>query len=75
MSTFEKVELLINCKYIGSTSTVNNVATKSMGLPLVFSWFAGPIKKKRGAAGAGPEGSSAVSIFEDKWDNASGTTP
>ena len=75
-SAFAKVALLIRCKYVGSTSTVDNVATESMDLPLLFSCFLGPTERRGGAAvGVGLEGSSAASIHEGKWDNASGTTP
>ena len=46
-----------------------------MGLPLLFPWFTGPMKRRVAAAGVGLEGSSAASIYEGKWDNALGTTP
>ena len=71
----KKVALLICCKYIGSTSTVDNVAAESMDLTLLFSWFTGPTERREAAAGADLEGSSAASIYESKQDNASGTTP
>ena len=70
------VALLICCKYVGSTSTVDNVATESMDLPLLFSWFTGSIERRGGVAvGVGLEGSSAASIHEGKRDNELGTTP
>ena len=46
-----------------------------MDLPLLFSWFTGPTERRRVAAAVNPEGSSAASIQEGKWDNALGTTP
>ena len=46
-----------------------------MDLPLLFSWFTGPMEKRGVAAGVGLEGSSAVSIYEDKQDKAYGITP
>ena len=67
--------MLIYCKYVGSTSTVDNIATESMDLPLLFSWFTGPTDRRGAAAGVDLEGSSAESIHEGKRDNASGATP
>ena len=70
-----KVALLIYCKYIGSTSTVDNIATESMDLPLVFPWFTYLMERKGAAARIGLEGSSAASIYKRKQENALGTTP
>ena len=71
----KNVALLISCKYVGSTSTVDNVATESMDLPLLFSWFTGPTERKGAAAAVDLEGSLASSIHEGKWYNALGTAP
>ena len=71
----EKVVLLIFYKYIGSTSTVDNVATELMNLPLLFPWFTGPIERSKVAAGVGLESSSAASMYESKLNNALGITP
>ena len=69
------VALLICCKYVGLTSIVDNVATKSMDLPWLFSWFTGPKERRGVAAAVDLEGPSVASIYEGKRDNASGTTP
>ena len=70
ISASAMVALLIHCKYVGSTSIVDNIKTESMDLPLAFSWFTGPTESRGAAAGAGSESSSAASIHEGKWDNA-----
>ena len=67
--------MLICHEYIGSTSTLDNVATKSMDLPLLFPWFTGLTDRRGAAAALDLEGSSAASIYEGKWDNALGKTP
>ena len=75
MSASAKVALLAHCKYVGSTSTVDNIATKSMDLPLLFPWFTGLTERRGAAAIVDLEGSLAASIHEGKQDNALGTTP
>ena len=67
--------MLILCKYVGSTSTVDNIATESMDLPLLFSWFTGLMERRGLGAGVDLEGSLAAYIYEGKWDNALETTP
>ena len=63
------------CKYVGSTSTLDNVVTKLMDLLLLLQWFKGPMDRRGATAGVGSEGSSTASIHEGKWNNTLGTTP
>ena len=60
---------------MGSISTVDNVTTKLMGLPWVFSCFTYPMERKGETAGVGLKDLLAASIHEEKHENASGTTP
>ena len=56
----------ICCKFIGLARIVDNIATESMDLPFVFSWFTGPAERKGVAARVGSEGLSAAFIYEGK---------
>ena len=64
--------MLICCKYVGSTSTVDNIATEFMDLPLLFPWYIGPMERRVSASGVDLEGFSAAFIYEGKQDNALG---
>ena len=55
-----KVALQTYCKYVGSTSTVGNVAAEPMDLPLAFSWFIGPMERRGAVARVGSEGSCII---------------